>query len=358
MPWGLIIGGALGLIGSMGARSSQRRAQRSQERIANAQLDLAHNQQAFGGRLYNDWYNTFFPLAGQITTESQRDVTPDYARIAADVQGQAEAQRGAADRNLERAGINPADPMYSAVNNRLSNQAGTAEVLARNRARQDAVGLRLKNMEGAYALGSNMPGAAAAAYSGAGSALSGAGNTFGNLSNQYGADAANTASGIGQIAGSIPWGTIFGGSSAGAGASGANYNMTSYGVGIPDYSGGGWHPPQSQPSSRDFKVGITPVGGPAAMDTVMDVPIKSFNYKPGMGPPGRQVGTIAEEAPAEISDGRSVNMSNHLMMLTAAFQDLVRRLGLGGPQGDPDSAAPQPKGLERTRQLRPVGVTP
>lgn len=146
MPWIALGAAAIGFLSSRSARKREKEAQRQQAAIAQEQLGLSRRQIEMGERTYDDWYRTFFPMAGEMVSEARREVRPDFERIAGDVRGQYEGERGAMIRSAQRYGINPQDGAFSTSIARLGADEAKTHVLARNRARQDASGQRLRNM--------------------------------------------------------------------------------------------------------------------------------------------------------------------------------------------------------------------
>lgn len=331
MPWIQFGGAVLGFLGSRGARKREKEAQRQQMAIAQEQLGLSRRQVEMGERTYNDWYNTFFPMAGEMVSEARREVRPDFERIAGDVRGQYEGERGAMIRSAQRYGINPQDGAFSTSLARLGSDEAKTHVLARNRARQDSQGQRLRNMATVYGMGSGMPGLAAQQMQGAGSGMANAGAAYGGAAASAGADAANTAYGISNLAGSIPWGNFMrkGGGTANTvpGQAGAGYTVPNYGS-----SAGPWSSGYSYPSSRELKYGIEKINPEDALDVVMRTPVRGYKYKGDTQP---FVGTIAEDAPAEISDGKRVNLVNQVGVLTGAVQSLTQRINKSPNQAKP-----------------------
>jgi len=161
MPWIQLGAAAVGFLASRSSRKREKESQRQQMAIAQEQLGLSRRQVEMGERTYNDWYNTFFPMAGEMVSEARREVRPDFERIAGDVRGQYEGERGAMIRSAQRYGINPQDGAFSTSLARLGSDEAKTHVLARNRARQDSQGQRLRNMATVYGMGSGMPGLAA-----------------------------------------------------------------------------------------------------------------------------------------------------------------------------------------------------
>lgn len=344
MPWIAAGAAVIGFLGSRSARKEQRRAQQQQTAIAQQQLAMGQRQMDMGQRTYDDWYNTFFPVAGEAISEARRDVRPDFERIAGDVRGQFQGQRGAMVRDAQRYGINPQDGVWSANMARLGGEEAKTHVLARNRARQDAQGKKLSNLMNVYGMGANMPGVAAGFMSGANAPMNAASATYGNTANAAGQDAANTAYGISNIVSSIPWGNfVRSGSSGGTansvpGQGGTGYSVPNYGA-----QSGPWSSGYSYPSSRELKYGIQNVAPDEALDTVMRTPVKGYKYKGSTEP---FIGTIAEEAPREISDGKRVNLVNQVGTLTGAVQALAGRLNRS-----PNMAKPIRYGMPGKRDL-------
>lgn len=74
-------------------------------------------------------------------------------------------------------------------------------------------------------------------------------------------------------------------------------------------------------SSRELKEDITEIG--SVTDIVNSIRVKEWNY---IGDKTRFLGPIAEEAPPQISDGKTVNLVNTIGLLTKAVQELTKRV--------------------------------
>lgn len=77
-------------------------------------------------------------------------------------------------------------------------------------------------------------------------------------------------------------------------------------------------------SSRDYKENIEPVTKESLRNAIMESKIHTYNYKPEMKIPGRQIGLIAEDAPELFAnpDRKSVNGYNMISALLSNVQDL------------------------------------
>lgn len=226
MPWIQLGVAVVGAVAGASAKKKQKKAQKKQDAVTEQQLALAKEQQEFARQQYDDWYRTFFPLAEESAAEARKDVTPDYERIAGDVAGQYEGQRGAMIRSAQRYGMNPADGAFSESLRGLGSDEAKTHVLARNRARQDAKGQRLANMTAVYGMGSGMPGLSAQTMANSGSALGAASAGYGQSASAAGQDAADTSYGVSNVLGSIPWSSFLGKGNAGAGYTVPNYTAS------------------------------------------------------------------------------------------------------------------------------------
>lgn len=342
MAFAAIAAAVIGAYSANRSASNQRRATRGQRQATDQQMELAQRQAALAEQQYADWRENFFPLGLEMIDEARKDVRPDYARIAADNAGAFNAQRGGMTRAAQRMGINPQSGVWGTSMQRLGSEEAKTHVLARNRAREDGKGQRFRNMAAVYGMGSGMPGVAGSVL---GSAAGSAGNAaagYGALAAAAGRAGAEEAAGWGQVVGSIPWGSIWssmGGGTAGAAASPVNsVGPTAGGYSYPGGQPGPWAGGMNYTSSREAKENIEPVNPDEALDDVMGTPVRRYNYK---GNPQQITGTIAEEAPGSISDGRQVSAVSQIGTLTGAVQALAKQVNSGsGGMGSGMKRAP------------------
>ena len=354
MPWIQLGVAAVGMLAGRSAKKKQQKAAAAQQATADAQLQLSKDQQAFARKQYDDWYGTFFPLAGEAVSEARKDVRPDFERIAGDVRGQYEGQRGAMIRTAQRYGMNPADGAFSDNLAQLGNDEAKTHVLARNRARQDSKGQKLNNMMAAYGMGSGMPGLSAQTMAQSGASLGAAGAGYGNAAAAHGQNAADASYGVSNALGSIPWGQFLnrggGGANSSAGPYSGGYQMPNGGS---NSTNGPWSSgyvaPQSPwiNSSRELKYGISKINPEDALDVVMNTPVRGYKYKGSTEP---FIGTIAEDAPREISDGKRVNLVNQVGSLTGAVQAITQQLRGATNMAKPASAMSKPGGRQQRQR--------
>lgn len=85
-------------------------------------------------------------------------------------------------------------------------------------------------------------------------------------------------------------------------------------------------------STRKAKKNIKPATSRDAKEAIESTKVKTFEYKPAIGRPrGKQVGPIAEEAPAafkgpETKEGKTVNLGSMVGALVKNQQDLSKRI--------------------------------
>lgn len=327
MAFVALAGLAVSVIGGMSANKKKKKAQKKQDAAAERQAALAERAAALAEEQYKDWKSTFFPLAQESAIEARKEVRPDYDRIAADNAGAYNAQRGSMVRSAQRYGMDPTDGAFGTSLARLGADEAKTGVLARNRAREDGKGQRLRNMAAVYGMGSGMAGNATAGLSGASSQFGNIAAGYGNTAAGYAQEASNDAAGAGQAFGSIPWGQFMGG--GGGGGATANGSVGPMAGGYSYQGGGGgspgpWAGGMNYTSSREAKDNINEVDPNDALDIVNDTPVRSYNYKNSNQP---MIGTIAEEAPGAISNGKQVNLLNQVGTLTGAVQALSKQMG-------------------------------
>jgi hypothetical protein len=84
-------------------------------------------------------------------------------------------------------------------------------------------------------------------------------------------------------------------------------------------------------SSREYKEDIKPIDGEAALETVRNLPIAEWQYKPeqlSLYGGGRHVSPMAEDwqAATGYGDGRSIDLRDHVGLLSAALAELADRI--------------------------------
>jgi len=296
---------------------------------------------------------TFKPLEDQFVKTAQEFDSPERqaeaaAKAKATVQSAAAVERGASDRNLASVGVKPDSGRYAGLDRAFGLGTELTSVNAQNAARNEVrdKGLALKgaaidlgrgiSASGTAAAGSaSQPSLAANAQwqatpgivqPGYASAQQGYVNQATGLTNLYStqADIYNTqaklasanAAGIGSFAGTV------------AGAAGS---VLSSPTGL------------MLLSSKKAKENRKKVPEGKALKAVKDMPVESYNYKPGMGDGGAQehVGPMAEDYQKATGggDGKTIPMQDMLGVTMKAVQDLSAKvdrmaeaIGLGDQQ--------------------------
>jgi len=333
MPWiqagGAVLGAVTGALFG-GPSKTEKRAIKAQTAATQAQTEIARRQAEMAEQQYRDWYANFFPLAQESIALSRADIRPDFDAIAADNSGAFNAQRESMKRGALRYGMNPEDGAFQTTLGRIGSEEAKSGVLARNRARVDAQDKKLRNMTGTFGLGNGMIGAAGAGMAGASSGFGSASTASGKQAAAAGQRSADNATGWGNLAGSIPWGQLFGGPAStpvnSVGPLAGGYAFPPPASGAPGPWAGG------VTSSKEAKYGIQDYDPNDALDVVANTPLASYAYKGSDKP---MIGTIAEDAPGEISDGKQVNLVNQVGTLTGAVQALNQKIGKKGGNRKP-----------------------
>lgn len=246
MPWGIAASAVIGLYSANKASKSANKAADNQQAAMDDQVELGREQLDFGKQQYADWKARFDPIMNDLETEAYAQQRPDYTRIAADNTAAFDASQGAARRDLERFGVNPADGAFADLAQRGSMQRALGLVTANTQARaaaKDATYNRLANL---YAVGngqqSSAMGTMNAAYSGLGSAFGNQasmyGNQFNNFTNQANAGYNDAATGIGY--GLQSWLKPSGGSGGGGTVNPGIFNSDAQYTGPGSMGGGGF----------------------------------------------------------------------------------------------------------------------
>ena len=165
---GAVIGGGLSLFGALKGQSEAKKQRKAQGAMHDQQMALARDQMGFarghydfGQGQYNQWQQQFNPVLGEMMQEAMANRDPDYAAISSDVTGAFDSARGQQQRQMERYGINPGDGMWGANNRQYGIGAATAEVGARQQARQSAGAQRYSQLANLYGVGTQLMGQAA-----------------------------------------------------------------------------------------------------------------------------------------------------------------------------------------------------
>jgi hypothetical protein len=112
-----------------------------------------------------------------VTRYSEDQAADRFAgAAAADVQQAAASQRGVANRNLSRMGVNPNSGRFAALNNEFSLRTAAAQAGAKTQARERARAQGLTNKMTAASMGRNLPGTTLSAIGTASNVGGAAGN--------------------------------------------------------------------------------------------------------------------------------------------------------------------------------------
>lgn len=322
MGWGQFAAAAVSYLGSREANKKGKKKGKLEDQALQQQMDLARRQGEISEEQYQFWLTHYKPLAEQAISEAQRDVVPDYAAITADNAGAYNSQRGSMTRQAQRYGMSPVDGAFGAALERSGADEAKSLVFNRNRAREGAKGQKLTNLMGVYGMGSGMPGLAATTAANAGSGFGNAANAYGAGAQQAYGMAQQDAAGWGSFASSMPWQQLWSRVQGGQQPA-ANQQPAAAGGQQPGPWAGGY----TYPSSEDLKENIVDFDPNEALDIVNRTPVTSHNY---IGNDEQFVGTIAEKAPPEISNGKEVNLVKQVGTLTGAVQALAQQQGRGG----------------------------
>ncbi len=263
------------------------------------------------------------PTEGQYAMES--------AKAAADVAGAYDKQMGIQRREAARYGVNPQSGRYASANRALGLGRAAAEAGGMTQARENVrnradanrgLGLQMgqthrntqilnPNKYANYGMASfkssnanyNAPLATPSSYAGFG------------LPGQY----QSGATGVAQN---------YAGAMGDAAQSQANANAQSQSGMFGAVGTGLGLAASAFLSTRRIKDNIRNFPVDRAMDLLRAVEVVSFDYKPGMGEPGRHIGAIAEDVPAVFATPSrgALSMYSIVGALMAAVQQLDRRL--------------------------------
>lgn len=216
--WPLVIMAAGMVAGQLAGRSDRKRAKKARQaqEAMLAQLRALAAQSSTRGNSFLDTYERdFAPVAREAVDAARLVGRPDLAGISADNASAFQQQRGAIQRQMARAGVNPLDGMYGSIMSDLANEEGKSLVLNRNQARRGAAMDRYNALSGAAQLGQMPLQAGINLIGSAGNMLSGGAQQYGQVAQGYSDSAAATAAAISNIAGMAAAGV---GNSGGANA--------------------------------------------------------------------------------------------------------------------------------------------
>lgn len=174
-----------------------------------------------------------------------RERGPDIGRVSADVASAFERAEEAEGRRQRRFGIDPTSGAAITASGDLRRDAALAEVAGRNIERRQTEEENISRLGGLSALGLQHMGAAQQTGAIGANLRQNVLRALTGEREQHLADAQSAASTVGRIAGALPWGNIFGGSTTPESTSGT------YGV------------PEANPETDWLhgRAGAIPVGG-------------------------------------------------------------------------------------------------
>lgn len=187
------IGGAIGgLVDGFGEYQQASQSSAQQNAMLAAQARLYNLQADMGGHFFDQYKNNYEPLALSQLRAAQVGIDPTYYAGLADnqVSQQHALSLGAASRNLERAGVSPADGRWLSMQNQNALALAGNRAGAQNQARQNALNLNWDRRQQQVDYGANMVNRGSNMMSSAANGMSG-------LSNAYGQQAQGAASAAG-----------------------------------------------------------------------------------------------------------------------------------------------------------------
>jgi hypothetical protein len=217
MPWivagGMVLGGALGFLGSKSAASAADRAAEMQAKAAQDQVDLGRDTLDWNKDQYAKWEERFDPVFDSMMEELDADLDPNYEAIAGDVKSGFQSARGQERRNLMRYGVRPQDGSFGKNEREYGIREAAAHVGTRSEARESKRGLKYNRLASVTGMGYGIQPSVLGGVNQAGGTLGRAygsqANMFGQQSSMYSNEAYNSAAGIGNFVGSMPWGEMW-----------------------------------------------------------------------------------------------------------------------------------------------------
>ncbi|MEB4590072.1 hypothetical protein VSS37_03685 [Candidatus Thiothrix sp. Deng01] len=176
------VGAAVGgLVDGAQSTAQANKASAQQDAMLAAQARL-YNQQADMGQHFFDQYTANYePLALSQLQAARAGVDPNYYASVADagvVRNQALAL-GSAQRNLERAGVSPADGRWLAMQGQDALALSGSRVAAQNQARQQALDMNWNRRNQQVDYGAGLVNRGSGMMSGAAAGMAGVGNSYG-----------------------------------------------------------------------------------------------------------------------------------------------------------------------------------
>lgn len=317
----------------------------------------------------------FQPLQDQYIQQAENYDSPERLAQAAaqaktDVASNAALQRGTTERQEQSVGISPASGRFAGIDRAVGLGTALGSVDAENKARQNLRDTAITMRGNAINMGAGLPAQSltesqagittanqpltnlnasqAIVTPGYSAAITGNNNAatqlnasdktdasvYGTQADIYGAQLKNdqaNAAGIGKLVG------------------------TGLGIAAAPFTGGASLALSgAMLSTKKAKENRKPVPEGQSLDAVEQMPIESYDYKPGMGDGGSHVGPMAEDFQKATGrgDGKGIAVQDAIGIAMGAIKDLSGKvdrmaamIGLGstGPGGGPGGArAPQP----------------
>lgn len=303
------------------------------KQVTQQQLDLSGEQFDWARKDRERYETTFRPLEDDFVKEAGEYGSPERqaeaaAAAKADVQSAAAASRAAAQREAASLGINPASGRFAGITRAAELGTALATAGAQNTARtmQRDKGLALK--ADAVNLGRGLPAQSASA---AGLGLSAGSQAVGltqGSNAQFLASAEIPGSGYrGQMAGyagqahtlNQQYSTQVSAWDAQNRANAAS--AAGIGQALGAVAGLFFSDKNLKKNRKELPEG-------AGLEAVKEMPIDTFDYKPGVADEGSHVGTMAQDFKAATGkgDGKTIAVQDAIGITMAAVQDLDRKV--------------------------------
>lgn len=313
------------------------------QEAANLQIQSARDNADRAASQWERYKSIFAPVEETMAREamefgSEGDQQAAAQAAGADVRTAFEGQRGQAERELRRMGINAGSPAAMAALAEGGSREAAAVAGAMNNARRSSRLQGIALRQGVSQFGRNMPSTGIAADSLALSGGQAATGTLGQqaaIRNQGTNVALNAYQGAQQ--GFNAQGQLgLGITEANQRAQATNFNQTWQNIGgIGMLAGLAF-------SSKALKEDMRKVAAEGVLKKVRELPIEEWKYKKGVADEGRHIGPYAEDVHKRFGDvaapgGRMINlisMNGIAIAAIKALADKVDRLA-GEPQGAP-----------------------
>lgn len=298
-------------------------------KVANAQLDASTQAQAWAGEDRERYKSVFQPLQDEFVAEAQKYGSEAYQNEAAtkaraDVMNASAGQAAQRQRQMGSMGISPTSGRYAGIERASDVQVSLGAAGAENNARELARSKGLALKADAINLGNGLPSSAAGSLGLGVNAGSSAVNTSTVPISSY-------AQSMGMMQGG--YSTAMNGYQGSANTLNNLYQNQLSGWQAQQQAGSGFMNALGtvagaavMKSSREYKTDRAPARG--VLDAVRQMPVETWQYKPGIEDGGKHIGPYAEDFQAATGkgDGKSIPVVDAIGVTLGAIRELDQKV--------------------------------